>query len=182
MSATKIYYLIGMMGVGKSSIGLGAARKLNFMFIDLDDHIRKMENKSINEIFKIHGEAKFRDMEKKYLRSLDFGGASHAIVSTGGGTPAFHENMDFMNQHGRTIWFQTPVAEIVERLKDMKDDRPLINSLKDNMIEDQLSKLYASRVPIFEKAILKIENTGYDYEVIEKLTTLIKDDLPNFEN
>lgn len=170
-----------MMGVGKSSIGLGAARKLNFTFIDLDDYIRKAENKSINEIFKVHGEKKFRDMEKEYLRSLDFGGAPYALVSTGGGTPAFNGNMDFMNSNGRTIWFQTPVNEIVERLRDMKDDRPLINSMKDNMMEAQLSKLYESRLPIFEKANLRLENVGYDYEVIEKLMDLIKGDLDNFK-
>ena len=182
MPQTKIYYLIGMMGVGKSSIGLGAARKLNITFVDLDDHIRKVENKSINEIFKSHGEQKFREMEMKYLRELDFDGAPVAIVSTGGGTPAFNDNMDFMNQNGRTIWFQTPVSEIVERLKDMKDDRPLINTVKNNMMEEQLKKIYEARLPIFEKANFILENVGYDYEVIEKLVDLITSDLETFSN
>ena len=67
MPETKVYYLIGMMGVGKSSIGLGAARKLDFSFIDLDDYIRKSEKFSINEIFKKMGEQGFRELEKKYL-------------------------------------------------------------------------------------------------------------------
>ena len=182
MPQTKIYYLIGMMGVGKSSIGLGAARKLNITFVDLDDHIRKVENKSINEIFKSHGEQKFREMEMKYLRELDFDGAPVAIVSTGGGTPAFNDNMDFMNQNGRTIWFQTPVSEIVERLKDMKDDRPLINTVKNNMMEEQLKKIYEARLPIFEKANFILENVGYDYEVIEKLVDLITSDVETFSN
>ena len=104
----------------KSSIGLGAARKLDFSFIDLDDYIRKSEKFSINEIFKKMGEQGFRELEKKYLRSLNFDGMDNVIVSTGGGTPAFNDNMDYMNDNGTAIWLETSVSEIVERLKDMQ--------------------------------------------------------------
>ncbi len=176
MPETKVYYLIGMMGAGKSSIGLGAARKLGFSFLDLDDHIRKSEKHSINEIFKKSGEQGFRDLEKKYLRSLSFEGMENVIVSTGGGTPAFNDNMDFMNDHGITIWLETPVSEIAERLKDMQDDRPLVSSMKGNQLELQLKAMYDLRLPEFEKAKLRLENVGYDYQVIEKLVLMIEEE------
>ena len=176
MPETKVYYLIGMMGVGKSSIGLGAARKLDFSFIDLDDYIRKSEKFSITEIFKKMGEQGFRELEKKYLRSLNFDGMDNVIVSTGGGTPAFNDNMDYMNDNGTAIWLETSVSEIVERLKDMQDDRPLISSMKGNQLELQLQAMYDLRLPEFEKAKLRLENVGYDYQVIEKLVSMIEED------
>ena len=161
MPETKVYYLIGMMGVGKSSIGLGAARKLDFSFIDLDDYIRKSEKFSLNEIFKKMGEQGFRELEKKYLRSLNFDGM---------------DNMDYMNDNGTAIWLETSVSEIVERLKDMQDDRPLISSMKGNQLELQLQAMYDLRLPEFEKAKLRLENVGYDYQVIEKLVSMIEED------
>lgn len=175
--STKIYYLIGMMGVGKSSIGLGAARKLDFAFVDLDDYIRKHENQSINEIFKNKGESAFREMEHRYLTQLEFADAPFALVSTGGGTPVYHNNMEYMNSHGRTIWLDTPLSIIIERLKDMKDDRPLISSIQDQKMEEHLKKMYESRLPYFNKADLTLKNIGYDHEVIDNLVEMIRKDI-----
>jgi len=64
----------------------------------------------------------------------------------------------------------------------MKDDRPLINTVKNNMMEEQLKKIYEARLPIFEKANFILENVGYDYEVIEKLVDLITSDVETFSN
>jgi len=180
--STKIYFLIGMMGVGKSSIGLGAARKLDFAFVDLDDYIRKHENQSINDIFKNKGETAFREMEHQYLTRLEFGDAPFALVSTGGGTPVYHDNMEYMNSHGRTIWLETPLSIIIERLKDMKDDRPLISSIQNQKMEEHLRKMYESRLPYFNKANLKLQNIGYDHEVIDKLVGLIRNDISQEKN
>ncbi len=173
---TKIFYLIGMMGVGKSSIGLGAASKLSIPFIDLDDRIRKGENKSISELFKIHGESGFRNLEKNYLHSIDFAENNLAVVSTGGGTPAFFDNMDFMNKNGITIWLETPFDIIIDRLKDMRDDRPLIASMSDQQVALHFSQLFKNRLPFYQRAHYRLENIGYDDEIIAKLVKIIQDD------
>jgi len=107
---------------------------------------------------------------------LNFDGMDNVIVSTGGGTPAFNDNMDYMNDNGTAIWLETSVSEIVERLKDMQDDRPLISSMKGNQLELQLQAMYDLRLPEFEKAKLRLENVGYDYQVIEKLVSMIEED------
>lgn len=178
---TKIYFIIGMMGVGKSSIGLGAARHILSPFIDLDDYIRKNENSSITEIFKTKGESGFRKLEKKYLRELEFGNAPSAIVCTGGGTPAYFDNMDYMNKTGTTIFLKTPIEEIIARLKDINDDRPLLQSMEGDEMAAQLTKIYESRLPYYQKAKYTLENIGYDQDVIEKLMELIKKDMESGE-
>jgi shikimate kinase len=177
--STRIYYLIGMMGVGKSSIGLGAASRLSIPFIDLDDRIRKGENKSISEIFKIYGEDGFRNLEKNYLHSIDFAGNNHAVVSTGGGTPAFFDNMEYMNKNGKTIWLETPFDIIIDRLKDMRDDRPLLTSMSDQQVALHFSQLFKNRLPFYQKAHYRLENIGYDDEIIAKLVKIIQDDQIN---
>ncbi len=174
---TKIYYIIGMMGVGKSSIGLGAARHLLIPFVDLDDYIRKNENSSITEIFKTKGESGFRNMEKKFLRELEFGDAASAIVCTGGGTPGYFDNMDYMNKTGTTIFLKTPIEEIIERLKGMNDDRPLLQSMEGDEMAVQLNQIYENRLPYYQKAKYTLENIGYDQDVIEKLIELIRKDM-----
>jgi shikimate kinase len=174
---TKIYYIIGMMGVGKSSIGLGAARHIHIPFVDLDDYIRKKENSSITEIFRTRGEAGFRALESKYLRELDFGDAHYAIVCTGGGTPTHHDNMAFMNKTGTTIFLKTPIKEIIERLKGMDDDRPLLQTMESDNMAAQLTKIYESRLAFYEKAKYTLENIGYDQDVIENLMELIRKDM-----
>lgn len=165
------------MGAGKSSIGLGVARKLNLAFVDTDDLIHKKEKMSINDIFKKYGESKFRLLEKECLHSLTFGGASSAIVSTGGGTPVFFDNMEFMNTHGKTIWLDTPLDEIILRLKNMKDDRPLINSLADHQVTSHLKQMYQSRLPYYQKAHFKVDNVGYDDDIIDRIVQIIKQEL-----
>lgn len=176
---TKIYYLIGMMGTGKSVIGLGASRILNLPFLDMDEYITGTEQKTINEIFSTYGEDYFRDLEKNYLQNLNFEEAPVAIVSTGGGAPAFLDNMDFMNRHGRTIWIDSPLPVIFERLKNMKTDRPLIKQLEGSVLEEKLNLIYESRAPIYGTAHFTIENTGYSHEAIDQLVQLITVDLKN---
>ncbi|NBO58387.1 MAG: shikimate kinase [Chitinophagia bacterium] len=136
-----LIFLLGFMGSGKSHCGKKIAVHLGVPFIDLDEEIEKAEKKSISNLFAEEGEVEFRKMEASALRafvkkySIDKSSVN-AVVSCGGGTPCYHDNMDFMNQHGLTVWLNPAIEMLVDRLKKGQDHRPLIAG----MSEDELEK------------------------------------------
>jgi len=163
--AAKVIFLIGFMGSGKSHEGRLLSEQTGLPFIDLDEWIEQQEGRRITEIFNTDGEMYFRDLEaiQLQLASASFsedlvlpigGSLLKGIVATGGGTPCFHENMDWMNEHGITIWLNLPIAVLAERLMSEKAKRPLIAEIKEeellvfieNKIEDR--KLYYSKADI----------------------------------
>lgn len=172
--ALHIFYIIGMMGVGKSSIGLTTAIQLDIPFIDLDDYIRKQEKKTITQIFKESGEAGFRQKESKYLKKLDFGNHQFGLVTTGGGTAIAAHNLSFMEQTGTLIWLDTPIELIIERLKEEKDDRPLLAASREANFEQHIRNMYAQRIPVYSRATIRINNIGYDYEAVAELENSIR--------
>ena len=143
-------FLIGMMGSGKSYWSRQLSKKLKTGGYDLDFLIESHEEKTISEIFEEDGEAYFRKSEAKILRW--FAEKKAFVLATGGGTPCFHDNMDWMNANGITIWIDETVETMVERLKPGKDRRPLISSLSDEALTAFLNDRLAERSPIYEKA------------------------------
>ena len=114
--------LVGFMGSGKTTIGKKIAKKLNIPFIDLDSEIEKKYNLSILNIFHDFGEAKFRNMEFHYIRSLI--NRSNFVLSTGGGTPCYKNNISFLNELGITCYLNRSIKELAHRLqKSKKKDR-----------------------------------------------------------
>ena len=117
-------FLIGYMGSGKSSFGKKLAKKLGLSFTDLDNEIEKRAGKTISEIFAQEGEEAFRKIENECLNnSLDY---DHVVLSAGGGTPCFFDNLEKMNQHGTTIYLRMDSAMLVNRLVNAKKERPLV--------------------------------------------------------
>lgn len=122
-------FLIGFMGCGKSYLGERLATQLERPFIDLDRLIEIAEGKTIADIFAALGESGFRELEQKHLHSL--GNQPPTIVATGGGTPCFFDNMDWMNTHGTTVFLETPVETLYERLRHERSNRPLLAEFDD---------------------------------------------------
>ncbi|MDR2843855.1 MAG: shikimate kinase [Candidatus Symbiothrix sp.] len=120
---TKIF-LIGYMGAGKTTIGQNLARRLNLQFVDTDKYIESRYRKKINQIFAERGEEEFREMERKALQEVTQ--FENVVISTGGGTPCFFDNMQWMNQHGQTVYLKVAVEELAHRLNICKQNRPLI--------------------------------------------------------
>ncbi|MEP1033858.1 shikimate kinase [Ekhidna sp.] len=120
------FFLIGLPGAGKTTMGLDLAVHLDLQFIDLDQDIEKINKLSIAEIFKEKGEAHFRQLEKLHLEKVI---AEHDsfVMATGGGTPCFFHNMSIMQKVGVTIYVDTPIKKIEERLK-LDTSRPLMQS------------------------------------------------------
>ena len=134
-----IFYLIGMMGSGKSSVGKLLANKLQFSIIDIDKEIEKNEKLSIKEIFEKKGENYFREIESKYLlrkRKL-------TVVSCGGGIILNKKNREFLKTSGYTIYLKSSIPTLEKRLLN-KNSRPLLNNDNLKNIYNKRKKLYTS--------------------------------------
>ncbi len=143
-------FLVGMMGSGKSFCARKLAKKLKVPVYDLDNLIEITEDMTIAEIFEEEGEAFFRKLEAEVLRW--FGEKKTFVLATGGGTPCFHKNIEWMNNNGITIWLNEPISTLVERLKPEKEHRPLIKDLSDEELGKFLTNKLAERTPFYSQA------------------------------
>jgi shikimate kinase len=170
-------YLIGFMGAGKTRGGRILSEKLGLKFLDLDEWIEQEEGQSVSEIFRDRGEATFRELEAAYLRRTS--GMSGIIVATGGGTPCFFENIDWMKENGFTIYLRASVETLVERLKMDKDKRPLLAGLADETLKSTIESRLLERSPFYEKAFLEVRSDGDGQVAMEELGNYLKKFLRN---
>lgn len=126
-------FLLGFMGTGKTYWGQLWAKQHQLRFFDLDTEIEKHTGLTIPQIFEQHGETYFRQQEQEQL--LSFANKDQFILSTGGGTPCFYNNMQWMKENGLTIYLDTPVAILKERLIQEKWHRPLVRNLNEQDLE-----------------------------------------------
>ena len=163
-------FLIGMMGSGKSYWKKKLADKIKTGGYDLDFLIESHEEKTISEIFEEEGEEYFRKSEAKILRW--FAEKKSFVLATGGGTPCFHNNMEWMNQQGVTVWLDEPVAILAERLKREKDHRPLIRHLSDTELLDYLSRKREERFAFYHQSAIHLLpeqiNDAYFFKMIKQ--------------
>ncbi len=144
------YFLIGLMASGKTYWAQRLAALLEMDWIDLDQQIEKATGMSVREIFKTEGEEFFRAKERDTLRQLS--SVNNLIVACGGGTPCFHNNMQWMNDNGITIWLHPEVDEMVTRLKRGKNKRPLISHLEDEELKNFVVNKLKEREPFYLQA------------------------------
>ncbi|MCW1734791.1 shikimate kinase [Anaerorudis cellulosivorans] len=117
-------FLIGYMGAGKTTIGKKLSKALALDFIDLDKYIQHTYQKSIYQLFEEKGEEGFRKIEQKALHEVaDF---ENVVISCGGGTPCYFDNMEVMKKAGTTVYIQVDPEELANRLLASKTIRPLI--------------------------------------------------------
>ncbi|MEQ8704698.1 MAG: shikimate kinase [Phaeodactylibacter sp.] len=152
-------YLLGFMGSGKSYSGKRLAELLGRAFTDLDTFIEEQEGRSVRSIFEQAGEAYFRQAEAAALRQMAAQPA--AVVATGGGTPCFHQNMDWMNQNGLTIYLDTAPAVLFQRLKEGRSHRPLIRSMTEEALRQFIHDKLQERSHYYQQAsIVYQQRTG----------------------
>jgi shikimate kinase len=143
-------YLIGLMGSGKTTAGKALAKKLSFTFLDLDELIEENTGFSIADYFAKFGENQFRLVEKECLqKTFSF---ENAVISTGGGTPCFFNNMDDILLHGISFYLKGNEKLLVSRLMSAKNDRPLINNLDENQLIQKLKELFVLREKFYAQA------------------------------
>jgi len=143
-------FLVGMMGSGKSYFTKLLSKKLKVGGYDLDHLIEAFEERTITDIFEDEGETYFRKKEAETLRW--FSQKKNGVIATGGGTPCYHKNMEWMNVNGITIWINEPVDVLVKRLQSEKEHRPLIKNLSDEELHDFLEKKLVERSPFYATA------------------------------
>jgi shikimate kinase len=157
------YYLIGMMGSGKSTVGKLLAKKLETPFLDLDHYIEVKNNKSINDIFKEKGENYFRQLETNALSEIK---GSKIVVACGGGIILNHENRKKISSNGKVVFLKASISSLIKRLLSNKD-RPLLN---DKNIGNELIKIWNERKNYYnETAEITINTDGYTPESISSL-------------
>lgn len=126
--------LIGYMGSGKTTLGKKLALELKVPFIDSDEAIVQITNRTISQIFAEDGEEAFRKLESSFIESLSQKG--NFILSTGGGMPCFNNNMEALNKLGTTIYLKNTSEALADRLLIAKNERPLIKGKsKDELIQ-----------------------------------------------
>lgn len=151
----KPIFLVGYMGSGKTTLGKKLARKMNKRFIDLDEAIVQAIGMSIPQYFEIHGEAQFREMEREILhQQLEV----DAVISTGGGTPCFFDNMEWINKHGISVYLSHSPKGLWSRLvKTDTQSRPILAGKSPEELLDFITEKLAERAPFYNQAQLKIE-------------------------
>jgi len=162
-------FLIGFMGSGKTHWGQRLSEKLNIPFFDLDEQITTHEEKSITEIFSGNGEEYFRLLEKDILHIIT---ESHEnfVMACGGGAPCFYNNIDYMNQSGTTVWINTPIETLFQRLIAEKENRPLIRELTNAQLKGFIIKKFSDRKIYYEQADIVIDEEPVKLEsLVEKI-------------
>lgn len=148
-------FLIGFMGSGKTHWGIRIANKLQIPFYDLDAVIVQVEGMSISEIFAVKGEEYFRYMEKQTLEDL-VTKEDNFVLSAGGGTPCFFNNIDFMKRNGRVVWLNTSLEALNQRLLNEKMSRPLLKGISEAGIRAYIIRKLSERKMYYEQADLMV--------------------------
>lgn len=177
----KTVFLVGYMGVGKTTIGKLLSKELGVKFIDLDKYIEGRYCKTIQDIFAEKGENKFRVIERDILREV--AAFQNVLISTGGGTPCFYDNMDVMNQQGITVYVKASVEQLVSRLLASKNVRPIIQDKSSKELYSFVAAHLAEREEFYSSARLTYQTEQLvSLAHVNETVTAIKKMLQEFTN
>lgn len=170
-------FLIGYMGAGKTTLGRALAKELNIQFIDLDSYIEERLCKTIPQIFADKGESGFRDIERRMLHEV--GEFENVVISTGGGTPCFFDNVEYMNEQGATVFLDVPVERLFIRLRIARKKRPLIMEKNDDELRSFIIEQLDKRMPHYSKA--KQRFVADQLEDVKQIESSVKNFLQQIE-
>jgi len=166
---TRSIVLIGMMGVGKSSIGRRLGARLGIAFVDADAEIERAAGMSIADIFARHGEDAFRSGEARVIARLLSGGPQ--VLATGGGAVMNAATRALIREKGVSIWLAAEFDLLMRRISKRKADRPMLQTADPAAT---LRELLAEREPIYAQADLTVQSRDVPHdaivtEIIERL-------------
>jgi shikimate kinase len=139
--------LVGLMGAGKTTVGRRLAEKLGLAFVDADHEIELAAGQTIPEIFARHGEAHFRDGERKVIARLLENGAQ--VLATGGGAYMNAETRAAIRRHGIAVWLRADFDLLMRRVR-RRSNRPLLENADPEAV---MRKLIAERYPVYAEAV-----------------------------
>lgn len=143
-------FFVGYMGAGKTTLGKAFARELGLTFIDLDWYIEERYHKTVRQIFEERTEEGFRDLERKMLHEV--GEFENVVISAGGGTPCFFDNMEYMNGQGQTVFLDVTPSVLFRRLRVARQQRPLLAKKTDEELMEFVGTALEKRMPHYRKA------------------------------
>jgi shikimate kinase len=162
--------LVGMMSSGKSTLGKKLARLLNYRFVDLDKLIETTEGMAISSIFSLKGEAHFREIESKLLKEIHPNRS--VVLASGGGTPCFFDNMDYIKQLGISIFLDVPAADLTKRIENHgKDDRPILSGA--TFLQLEIEAKLEQRRPYYSQAEIVIHGQTEATELLKTIKPLL---------
>ena len=163
--------IVGLMGVGKTTIGRRLAKHLDMPFYDSDEEIERASRRTIKGYFNDYGEAAFRDGERRVIARLLAQGPS--VLSTGGGAFVPQDTRDILNKNSLTIWLKADFDTIMERVSRQISKRPLLN------VPDPHSMMRAlmdTRYPLYAQAhITVMANTGTHSQTVNRVVAALRD-------
>jgi shikimate kinase len=151
--------LVGLMGCGKSSIGKRLATRLGLPFVDADEEIERVAQKSITEIFADHGEAFFRDREAKVISRLLSSGPQ--VLATGGGAFMMANTRSRIREAGLSIWLRAELHVLLRRVSK-RDTRPLLKGDPEGVMRS----LMDARYPVYAQADITVESRDVPHDTI----------------
>ncbi len=159
-------FLTGFMGSGKSTLGKKLALVFRKEFVDLDRFIEKESGQSISEIFNTLGEDEFRKLEKRCLHKV-LETHTKSVISLGGGSICFFDNLETVKQNGLLIYLQLPPKVLAERLKKSKTVRPLVQNLKSEDLLQSIEDKLAARLKFYEQAHLIVNGLNLTAQLLQ---------------
>lgn len=148
-------FIIGFMGSGKTHWGRIWAAKEKLSFFDLDTEVEHAFKMSVSAIFEEKGEEKFRELERYHLRK--FVSKKNFILATGGGTPCFDENLEWMKVHGKVFYLKADPELILEKVLNEVEKRPLLKDVNPSELLFFIQKKLAEREPVYSQATVILE-------------------------
>ncbi len=142
--------LIGYMGAGKTTVGHQLADALGLPFYDLDWYIQMRFHRTVEELFEERGEEGFRELEHNMLHEVaEF---ENVVISCGGGTPCFFDNMDYLNAQAETVYLKAEPEVLAMHLKMGKVVRPLLKGKTDEELLDFIREKVQEREEYYLRA------------------------------
>ncbi|HHW61968.1 MAG TPA: shikimate kinase [Syntrophomonadaceae bacterium] len=153
--------LIGFMGTGKSSVGSRLAQRLKREFVDMDREIERVSNMTVAEIFRKHGEVRFRSEEQLMAKKLSQ--RSNLVIATGGGVVLSSENVDHLKRNGILVCLDASPEDIFARVSRKKGIRPL---LKKGTTEEDIRLMLEEREPYYRCADIRVNTSEKDVDAV----------------
>lgn len=161
------------MGSGKSTIGKKLASRLGYTFLDMDREIEREQQKSIAQIFKEQGENYFRQLESDWLKKFN---QTQTVVSTGGGTPCFHNNIELMKIKGKTVFLEVSPEVLSSRLFNAKQARPLLENYIHNQenLKNYIAQKLAERLPVYNLSDIQLNVADFNSQKLDELVNAVQ--------
>jgi len=160
-------YIVGYMGAGKTTVARRLATRLGWAVADTDDLFEEKYRISVDDFFHKYDEALYRKLESQVLKETE--SLENVVVSTGGGTACYFDNMDWMNQHGLTVFLHISEKAVIDRLIHAKRKRPLSTGKSEAELTAFVQQHYTSRLPFYEKAKITVKSEDLDLDNLVQL-------------